>query len=188
MNKWTKRTQAVPVGTDPYDWSSGTIYECTWYAYFRVQEGSGLLQPPCWYNGSGDIGYGTYTNAKDWLDHWRTPWEVHSIYDEPDYKCLPGDIIVFTGTYGHVVVVEEVNPDGTLQVSDYNLIGGAHTFGFKNDYRYGDIIRGYMSTGACIGVLHNPNIESFNIADIIGIVKKKRRKLNKRRFTIDVKL
>ena len=186
MNIWNSRNEPVSVGTQPYDWNSSSLYECTWYAYYRVQEGSGLLQPPCWYSGSGSSGYGLYTNAKEWLNNYRDPWEVHSINDEPDYKCLPGDIIVFTGTYGHVVVVEKINPDGTLQVSDYNLIGGNHSFGYKNNYRYGDIIRGYMSTGACIGALHNPNIRPDNFRRIIGIIKKKL-SISRRRFTHDVK-
>lgn len=153
---WDIRESPVIQGTQPYDWSSATKFQCTWYAYYRVQEGSGLAEPPCWYSGSGSSGYGLYTNAKDWLDHYRDPWEVKSL----DYQPVEGDIIVFTGTYGHVVVVERVNANGTLCVSDYNLIGGTEAFGYKTDYRYGEIIIGaeYV-TGACIGALHNNNIE-----------------------------
>jgi len=152
---WSPRNTSVSYGTTPYDWNAASIYECTWYAYWRVQEGSGLSQPPCWFSGSGSSGTGAYTNARYWLDNYRDPWEVKGL----SYSPVAGDIIVFTGTYGHVVVVEAVNGNGTLQVSDYNLIGGHHSFGFKSDYTYGDTIQGYISTGACIGALHNPNIE-----------------------------
>lgn len=153
---WNQRTTPVLNNTTPYDWTSENKYQCTWYAYYRVQEGSGLSQPPCWYSGSGSSGYGAYTNAKDWLSHYRTPWVVKNL----SYQPVPGDIIVFTGTYGHLVVVEKLNSNNTLQVSDYNLIAGDETFGYKTDYVYGDRIYGAnYNTGACIGALHNPNID-----------------------------
>ena len=155
MSAWIPRNSAPSYGTAPYDWNAYTIYECTWYAYWRVQEGSGLNEPPVWQNGSGSSGTGAYRNAKYWLEHWRDPWQVKDL----SYDPVQGDIIVFTGNYGHVVVVEEVNGDGTLCVSDYNLIGGSQQFGYKTDYQYGNIIVGYIPTGACIGALHNDNIE-----------------------------
>lgn len=151
---WTPNYEPIPYGTSGYPWDWPSTYQCTWYAYFRVQQGSGLSEPPCWYDGSGSSGTGYYTDAKYWLVHYRTPWEIKSLND----TLSVGDIVVFTGTAGHVVVVERVNDDGTYVVSDYNLMGGALQFGIKYDYVYGDIIRGYMTTGACIGALHNPNI------------------------------
>ena len=172
---WTPRTTAVTTGSAPYDWTSPNLYQCTWYAYARVQEGSRLAEPPCWYSGSGSTGYGSYTNARYWLDHYRTPWQA--IPYRSDYKCSVGDIVVFTGTYGHVVVVEKVNRDGSLCVSDYNLIGGHNSFGYKTNYFYGNTITGAGgSTGACIGVLHNPNIKSSNIlAPLYKKIKRRRR-------------
>lgn len=150
---WTQRTTAPTENTPPYDWSSASIYECTWYAYWRVQEGGGYT-PPCWYSGSGSEGYGAYTNAKEWLDHYRDPWQVK----DTNYTPVPGDIVVFTGTYGHVVVIESVNRDGSYVVTDYNLIAGTHTFGRKTDYEYPNRIQGAdISTGNCIGCLHYPS-------------------------------
>ena len=176
---WIPRTTSVPIGTAPYDWNSANLYQCTWYAYARVQEGSGLNQPPCWYSGSGSSGSGLYTNAKYWLDHYRTPWQA--IPYRSDYKCSVGDIVVFTGNYGHVVVVEKINNDGTLCVSDYNLISGSNQFGYKTDYVYGHRIRGGGGyTGNCIGVLHNPNIVT-NISLISALFKRKLKR--RRRYT-----
>ena len=150
---WTERTSAPTDGTEPYDWDSGSLYQCTWYAYWRVQEGGGYT-PPCWYSGSGSTGTGLYTNAKDWLDHYRSPWEVKGL----NYSPVAGDIIVFTGTYGHVVVVEKVNSNNTLTITDYNLIAGDEEFGRKTDYTYGDTISGPVwTTGACVGALHYPS-------------------------------
>lgn len=152
---WTPRTTAPTSGTTPYDWNAASKYQCTWYAYWRVQEGYGMSDPPCWYSGHGNDGYGAYTHAKYWLQNYRSPWVPHTISDGT--APAPGDIIVFTGNYGHCVVVEKDNGDGTLCVSDYNLIGGSEAFGYKTDYEYGDRIYGYMNTGACIGYLHYPD-------------------------------
>lgn len=152
---WSPRTTAPTSGTEPYDWGSASIYECTWYAYWRVQEGGGY-SPPCWYEGSGSSGYGSYTNAKYWLDHYRSPWQVKGT----NYTPVPGDIVVFTGTYGHVVVIESVNANGSYIVTDYNLIAGHHNFGRKTNYVYPNRITGAsQSTGACIGCLHYPSSE-----------------------------
>lgn len=152
---WVERISAPTSGTEPYDWNSASIYECTWYAYWRVQEGGGY-SPPCWYSGSGSSGYGAYTNAKYWLDHYRSPWQVK----DTNYTPVPGDIVVFTGTYGHVVVIESVNLDGSYVVTDYNLIAGHHTFGRKTNYIYPNSIQGAsISTGPCIGCLHYPSSE-----------------------------
>ena len=96
MSNWSVRERPVINGTPPYDWNSASRYQCTWYAYWRVQEGSGLAQPPCWYSGSGSSGYGLYTNAKEWLNHYRDPWEVKDL----DYQPSVGDVIVFTGGVG----------------------------------------------------------------------------------------
>ena len=154
MATWTSRTTAPTYGTTPYDWNAYTRYQCTWYAYWRVQEGYNISDPPCWHTGSGSSGSGYYTDAKTWLDHYRDPWVAHPISDGS--APTEGDIIVFTGNFGHLVVVEKDNGNGTLCVSDYNLIGGSETFGYKADYTYGDRIYGYMNTGACIGYLHYP--------------------------------
>lgn len=151
MSNWAIRYEGPAYGTPPYDWNSASRYQCTWYAYWRVQEGSGLAQPPCWYRGSGSSGYGLYTNAKEWLNHYRDPWEVKGL----NYDPQAGDIIVFDGIAGHVVVVEKNNGDGTLYITDYNGLGGSERWGYKTNYVYGNRLPG---TGNCIGALHNPNI------------------------------
>lgn len=152
---WTPRSTAPTYGTPPYDWNAWTIYECTWYAYWRVQEGGGYT-PPVWQNGSGSSGTGAYRNAKYWLEHWRSPWQVKDL----SYTPVAGDIVVFTGTAGHVVVIEQANGNGSYVVTDYNLIAGTHQFGRKTDYYYGNTITGpEYTTGPCIGALHYPSSE-----------------------------
>lgn len=155
MATWSPRFTAPASGTPPYDWNAGSKYQCTWYAYWRVQQGYSMSDPPCWYSGHGTEGYGAYTDAKYWLENYRSPWIAHPISDGT--QPTAGDIIIFTGNHGHCVVVEVDNGNGSYQVSDYNLIGGPETFGFKADYTYGNRIYGYMNTGACIGYLHYPD-------------------------------
>lgn len=165
MILWTPRTTAPAEGTPPYDWNAYTKKQCTWYAYWRVREGK--LTPPVWQTGSGNSGSGLYNNAKTWLDHFRDPWERHYIND--GVQPVAGDIIVFTGTYGHVCVVEEVRKsDGLMAISDYNLLGGNDNFGYKYNYKYGDRLFGPVySTGACIGFLHYPDIVGETIMGYI---------------------
>lgn len=155
---WTPRTTAPTPGTPPYDWNAGTKYQCTWYAYWRVQEGFNASFPPVWKDGYGSNGSGRYTNAKDWLIHYRDPWIPHDLGD--GYVPVAGDIVVFTGTYGHCVVIESKNGDGSYVVTDFNLIGGDETWGRKTNYNYGDRITdglGPLPTGNCIGCLHFPD-------------------------------
>lgn len=176
MANWISKITAPEVNVStPYDWSSSLCWECTWYAYYRVMEGSGLNQAPCWQTGSGSSGAGLWNNAKTWLAHFRDPWEVKGL----DYQCQPGDIIVFDGNAGHVVVVELVNNDGSLVISDCNLIGGNHNYGVKYDYEYGNVIYGLTAqTGVCLGALHNPNITSSADPDkpkLIPLLKRKKR-------------
>lgn len=157
---WTPRTSAPSQGTQPYDWNSsyrlyGGDAQCTWYAYYRVQEGFNITDPPCWYSGSGSSGYGAWTTAKYWLDHYRDPWQVKGV---SGYTPTPGDIIVFTGASGHVAVVESKNSDGTYVLTDVNLINGDHNWGRKTNYTFPNTIIGPdHPTGSVIGVLHYPN-------------------------------
>ena len=168
---WTPITTAPTTGTLPYDWSAATIYECTWFAYWRVQQGYDLERPPCWQTGSGSSGSGKYVNAKYWLEHYRDPWQVKDIATYPDYLPVPGDIIVFDGTYGHVVVVEKVNSNGTWMVTDWNLIGGSQKFGRKSNYIYPNRINSSAgNTGPVLGCLHLPNPALY------AVFAKKRRK------------
>lgn len=154
---WTPRTTAPTTSDTWYDWSLGTVGQCTWYAYYRVQEGFNAPYPPEWKTGQGNNGSGKYTDAKLWLEHYRSPWIPHDLGD--GYIPVAGDIVVFTGSFGHCVVIESKNGDGTYVVTDYNLIGGNETWGRKTDYTYGDRITdglGPLPTGNCIGCLHFP--------------------------------
>ena len=149
---WTPRSSA-PTTSDPYyQWDLGTARQCTWYCYFRVQEGFNAPYPPEWKDGYGSNGSGKYRDAKYWLEHYRDPWIPHDVND--GYVPVAGDIVVFTGTAGHCVVIEEKQSNGKYRVTDYNLMGGSLNWGMMSDYQYGQRISG---TGNCIGCLHFPD-------------------------------
>lgn len=101
---WTPITAPPIKGqTTPYAWGAYTEGQCTWYAYWRVQKNG--FGPPCYYNRAKKEP--AYTDAKEWLDEFREPWEPIWIKRNPSYMPCPGDIIVFDGNHGHVAVIEK---------------------------------------------------------------------------------
>ncbi len=75
---------------------------CTDWAAFRSKQITGVSVP---------AGLG---NAKNWDDNARGRYEV-------DSKPEVGDVAVSNnGYYGHVMVVETVNSNGTINISEYN--------------------------------------------------------------------
>lgn len=92
------RTTPVKEGEEPYAWGVPSVYQCTWFAYFRSF--SALGSYPCFWDRATKTG--SYTNAKDWLENYRDPWVVK----DKDYTPVAGDIAVFDGEYGHVQFME----------------------------------------------------------------------------------
>ena len=86
--------------------------QCTWWAYERraqlgLNTGSHFGNAGSWAVSAGSMGY--------WVDN--TPRNT-------------GDALVFSpgqegasGVYGHVAVVEKVNPDGSIEISESNVQG-----------------------------------------------------------------
>ena len=134
------RTTPVEVGTRPYNWDSANVYQCTWYTYYRAGEKG--LPYPCWWDRTTQTG--SYTNAKDWLENWRDPWEVKDI----DYIPVENDIVVFDGTYGHVAFIEKVE-NGVAVLSQYKN-------GDKNSFSNYAWKIGTSYTGNLLGYLHCP--------------------------------
>ena len=134
------RTTPVEYGTQPYDWNSKYIYECSWYVYWRCCENH---QPfPCWWDRATETG--TFTDAKLWPENYRDPWVVKG----KNYTPVAGDIVVFNGTYGHVAYIEKVEGKKAL-LSQY-MNGDKNSF---SNYSW-DIGTSY--TGPLMGYLHCP--------------------------------
>lgn len=103
---------ALPAGFDPNhaDGDTGNAYEysqCTWWVYVRRHE---LGLPAGSYMGNGNMWANTARSLGYWVDN--TPRHV-------------GDIMVFRAgqegsdsTYGHVAIVESINPDGSITTSE----------------------------------------------------------------------
>lgn len=103
---------------NPYA-QQGYYGQCTWYAWGRVSEISGHAIP---YSRGHAISYA----SKDFLER----------VDSPTF----GAICVWGGNYyGHVAVVEQVNEDGTILISEGNYSGMTFhtaTLSPSNGYSY----------------------------------------------------
>ena len=133
---WTPRTQAVKEGEKPFIFGIDSVYECTWFCYYEALWHS--LSAPCWYEGSGSKGYGSYTDAKDWLKCYRDPWIPIT---DPNYKPVQGDILVYDGEHGHVIFMETDVMTAEYRSGDPNSFRNAKI----GDYK-----------GKLLGVLHYP--------------------------------
>lgn len=130
---WTPRTTPVAEGTSPYVWNIPSVFECTWFGYYRSLECG--LSAPCYWDRATKTG--SYTNAKDWLANYREPWEVKS----PDWKPVEGDILVYDGEFGHIIFCET-----DVMTSEYRN-GDPNSF---RNAKIGDY------NGTLLGVLHYP--------------------------------
>jgi len=126
------RTTPVAEGTQPYRWDIPSIYQCTWFGYYRALE-NGFSAPTYW---DRETKTGSYTNAKEWLKNWREPWEVKGL----DYEPKAGDIAVFDGEYGHIQYMET-----DTMYSEYRN-------GDPNSFRNGK----FEKTSNLLGFLHYP--------------------------------
>ena len=133
---WTPRTQAVKEGEKPFIFGIDSVHECTWFCYYEALWHS--LSAPCWYEGSGSKGYGSYTDAKDWIECYRDPWIPIT---DPNYKPVQGDILVYDGEHGHVIFMETDTMTAEYRKGDPNSFRNAKLGDFK---------------GKLLGVLHYP--------------------------------
>jgi len=148
MAKWIPILTAPTYGEKPYDWGSTYKYQCTWFAYYRPQKNG--WPAPCWHNKQTQTP--GWTTAKDWAKNVRDPWVAIDSNDK-SYIPVPGDIIVFTGNYGHVAVIEEtIKANVDYIISDYNRIQ-PETYDTCH-WAPGEILKGYINTGAPIAYLH----------------------------------
>jgi surface antigen len=92
---------------------------CTWYAYNRRAQ---LGRP---------IG-SFWGNANTWDSNAAAGgWTV-------SYIPIPGAVFqTDSGYYGHVGIVESVNPDGTINISDMNGIAGWNNVGYRSNVNPG---------------------------------------------------
>lgn len=133
---WAPRTVAVKDGEHPFVFGIDSVYQCTWFCYYEALWHS--MSAPCFYDGCGSNGYGSYTNAKDWLNCYRDPWKPIT---DPAYKPVQGDILVYDGELGHVIFMETDTLTAEYRNGDPNSFRNAKLGDFK---------------GKLLGVLHYP--------------------------------
>lgn len=137
---FTPRTTPVANGEAPWKWGIASVYQCTWYTYYRAFQALGSY--PCWWDRATKAG--SYTNAKDWLENYRDPWVVKG----PEYTPVAGDIAVFDGAYGHVQFMET-----DTMYSEYSS-------GDPNSFRNGK----FNKSSNLLGFLHYP-VDGVNPVD-----------------------
>lgn len=130
---WTPLTHPLEKGTPPYNWNCESVYQCTWFCYFRA---GSLMSYPTWWDRPTKTG--SYTNAKEWLKEYRDPWIPIT---DKNYKPVAGDILVYDGEYGHVIFMETDTMTSEYRNGDPNSFRNAKLGDYKGDL---------------LGVLHYP--------------------------------
>lgn len=103
-------------------------FQCTRYAYGRTLE----ILDSLGYS-PGSLPLNIYGNAGQWYYNNYNDSATQRPYSSNINKPKPGAIMVWTGGvggYGHVAVVESVNPDGTINYSEGNATKN-NKYGFR---------------------------------------------------------
>lgn len=116
---------------DPYYYGAshvGLIGECAWYATNRAIEITRSLGVYTWW---GNVNGGNFcTSSNTAASKYKTCWPSRG------EDCTPkqGSIISWTyGDYGHVGIIEKVDPDGTIYLSHAAVSKGGYAikYGYK---------------------------------------------------------
>jgi surface antigen/uncharacterized coiled-coil protein SlyX len=125
-------------GGSGYSYSCGNVdpwgfytCQCTSYAawYWNVMLGRK------WERGDGPTGTG---DARNWPNlAARNGVGVHSSPQVGAIISWPGDDVYIPSSYGHVAIVEGINSDGTITISEYNWISLSFSRRKINPAKYG---------------------------------------------------
>lgn len=144
-------TEGEATNGNPYVTSAPNEGNCTWYAWGRFWEcGTPPTRP------ANKLGYlnGYYIDAQDW-------YGLSDGYSRGQTPKLGAVICYSGGAYsglGHVAVVEEINPDGTIVVSESGWSGyrwRLRTADPNNEYPYSNPTDRYTFQG----FIYNPYVE-----------------------------
>ncbi|NRE40148.1 CHAP domain-containing protein, partial [Enterococcus faecalis] len=103
-----------PIDSNDYAGNNYPFGQCTWYAYNRMAQ---IGKPIEWFAGDGGNGAGWANSAR------AKGYTV--IKGKPSVgwaASMQGGIGGSAPPYGHVAVVEYVNSDGSILVSEANVI------------------------------------------------------------------
>ena len=121
-------------GGSGYNYSCGAVdgwgfYTCQCTSYAAWYWGGR------WNRGPGPTGTG---DAKNWPN--LASYNGVGVHSTPQQGAIiswPGDDVYIPTQYGHVAIVEEIYPDGTIQISEYNWVPLSFTRRKINPGKYG---------------------------------------------------
>lgn len=125
------RTEPIKYGEGPWAWDVDSVYQCTWYCFWRFFQVHGIY--PTYQNRATKSG--SYNNANTWPINYRDPVE----FKGKDYTPVAGDIVIYDwSTYGHVVFMET-----DTMTSEYRN-GDPNSFRFAKLGSFNGEILGYL--------------------------------------------
>lgn len=166
----------------PYRTFNVPLPNCTTYAYGRTMELNTVINNngswttiennynPYWWNSTGSH----YDNAETWYDSPLNTWEKGSEARLGAIACFSGDISSYGG---HVAIVEQINEDGTVNLSESAY--GGFMFNYWTNVRLivGNV---YSHVGERFqGYIYNPYIEDAPVPvrrNILGYLLSRKKK------------
>lgn len=151
---FTPRTIPLVYGEQPWKWDVDSVYQCTWYCFWRFFQAHGIY--PTYQN--RETKSGSYNNANTWLVNYRDPVKPMG----KDYIPVAGDIVVYDWeNLGHVAFMET-----DTMTSSYGN-GNPNSFKFQNYKNFQGEILGYLHCDyyPILPVERNTNINQIQTTD-----------------------
>ena len=151
---FTPRTTPLIYGEEPWKWDVDSVYQCTWYSFWRFYQVHGIF--PTYQNRATKSG--SYNNANTWLVNYRDPVKPMG----KDYVPVAGDIVVYDWSdLGHVAFMET----DTMSSSYGN--GNPDSFKFQDYRKFNGEILGYLHSDyyPILPVERNTNVTQIQTTD-----------------------
>lgn len=151
---FTPRTTPLVYGEEPWKWDVDSVYQCTWYSFWRFFQVHGIY--PTYQNRATKSG--SYNNANTWLENYRDPVKPMG----KDYVPVAGDIVVYDWSdLGHVAFLET----DTMSSSYGN--GNPQSFKFQDYRKFNGEIMGFLHSDyyPILPVERNTNVTQIQTTD-----------------------
>ena len=151
---FTPRTTPLIYGEEPWKWDVDSVYQCTWYSFWRFFQVHGIY--PTYQNRATKSG--SYNNANTWLVNYRDPVKPMG----KDYIPVAGDIVVYDwADLGHVAFMET----DTMSSSYGN--GNPDSFKFQDYRKFNGEILGFLHSDyyPILPVERNTNVTQIQTTD-----------------------
>ena len=148
------RTTPLIYGEEPWKWDVDSVYQCTWYSFWRFFQVHGIY--PTYQNRATKSG--SYNNANTWLENYRDPVKPMG----KDYIPVAGDIVVYDWSdLGHVAFLET-----DTMTSSYGN-GNPDSFKFQDYRKFNGEILGFLHSDyyPILPVERNTNVTQIQTTD-----------------------